>query len=73
MCCLNGEGSAASALSDGDTVARGRGVQVIQDVSGFQVDRKLSQRLFGVFDEETDFVLGRESLRTIRWMRRLSR
>ncbi len=70
---LEGEGSAASARSDGDTVADGRGVQVIQGVSGFQVERKLSQRLFGVFDEETDFVLGRESLRAMRWMRRLSR
>ena len=70
---LEGEDSAASAPSDGHTVADGRGVQVIQGVSGFQVERKLSQRLFGVFDEETDFVLGRESLRTMRWMTRLSR
>ena len=64
---LEGEGSAAGTLSNRDAVADGGGVQMVQRVSGFQVE----PGLFGGFDEEP--VSGeRVSLRMICWMRRLS-
>ena len=48
-----GQGSSASALSDGDTVADGGGVQLRQRVIAIQVECGLSQRVFGVLDEES--------------------
>jgi len=62
---LEGEGSSADALSCRDAVANGGGVQMIQRVSGLQV----KPWLFGVCDQRSS----RESLRTMRRMRQLSR